>query len=284
MNQDIESSSSDDDSLLRPRGYSAEDFPPRWIEGIPPPPPPIESTPLLQRSSQRSLQGKPPAFPSPRIYSSDSSMLHPLLGRGAEETLVPIDRDTDELPRRTKSWGSPRSSTLLPHRRSNSDRGFHHRRVSSGLQSTTSSIGSYVTDLSKSALVRGWDASGAIQWQLPQDHVHLWMLPDCGHLYQLVDDNDKHHYHGEPDDDILCEHCHQPTHPPRLPPARYALTVSPSIYQNLLLELHQSQSMPCGLFFCGHHEDVSQPSIQIAVVLVVVLLLGMGAVASTLQG
>jgi hypothetical protein len=40
-------------------------------------------------------------------------------------------------------------------------------------------------------------------------------------------------------------------------------------------EVSASKSMPCGLFFCGHHEDVSHPSVKIAVVLVSILFVAM---------
>jgi hypothetical protein len=33
-------------------------------------------------------------------------------------------------------------------------------------------------------------------------------------------------------------------------------------------EVSESKSMPCGTYFCGHHEDVRHPSIMIAVALV----------------
>lgn len=42
-------------------------------------------------------------------------------------------------------------------------------------------------------------------------------------------------------------------------------------------EVIESKTMPCGLFFCGHHEDVRYPDIKIAVAIVAmafVVLLG----------
>ena len=68
-----------------------------------------------------------------------------------------------------------------------------------------------------------------------------------------------------------------------LPVNKYALAVDPTVYRRVLDEISQAQHMPCGLFFCGHHEDVAHPSIQIAVILVVLLFASMAFVAFCLQ-
>jgi len=41
----------------------------------------------------------------------------------------------------------------------------------------------------------------------------------------------------------------------------------------MLDEVSESKSMPCGLFFCGHHEDVRYPSIMIAVGIVAMMFI-----------
>jgi hypothetical protein len=64
-----------------------------------------------------------------------------------------------------------------------------------------------------------------------------------------------------------------------LPPRTYALGVQDDIYRRVLSEISESRSMPCGLFFCGHHEDVSHPSICIAVVLVAALFFTMAVIS-----
>jgi hypothetical protein len=56
-----------------------------------------------------------------------------------------------------------------------------------------------------------------------------------------------------------------------LPPDNYVLPVSDDIYKRMLSEVSSAQNMPCGLFYCGHHEDVSHPSIWIAITLVAIL-------------
>jgi hypothetical protein len=63
----------------------------------------------------------------------------------------------------------------------------------------------------------------------------------------------------------------------------YCLAVEDTIYRRILDEVCASQSMPFGLFFCGHHEDVSRPSITIAISIVLVLLGTLGTMAYYFQ-
>jgi hypothetical protein len=56
-----------------------------------------------------------------------------------------------------------------------------------------------------------------------------------------------------------------------LPPANYVMAVGDDVYRRMFREVSEARSMPCGLFFCGHHEDVAHPSIGIATTLVMVL-------------
>ncbi|KAL3914127.1 MAG: hypothetical protein SGILL_006224 [Bacillariaceae sp.] len=56
-----------------------------------------------------------------------------------------------------------------------------------------------------------------------------------------------------------------------LPPDNYILPVSDDIYKRVMGEVSDAQSMPCGLFYCGHHEDVSHPNVWIAGVMVILL-------------
>eukprot|EP00538_Stauroneis_constricta_P011152 CAMPEP_0119557760 /NCGR_PEP_ID=MMETSP1352-20130426/9313_1 /TAXON_ID=265584 /ORGANISM="Stauroneis constricta, Strain CCMP1120" /LENGTH=665 /DNA_ID=CAMNT_0007604901 /DNA_START=113 /DNA_END=2113 /DNA_ORIENTATION=+ len=69
-----------------------------------------------------------------------------------------------------------------------------------------------------------------------------------------------------------------------LPPPQYVLSVDESIYRRILGEISESQNMPCGLFFCGHHEDVAYPSIWIAVVIVSILFLLMAYASMVTSG
>ncbi len=52
----------------------------------------------------------------------------------------------------------------------------------------------------------------------------------------------------------------------QLPPAYYVMAVDADIYQRMFDEVSESMTMPCGLFYCGHHDDVDHPSIRIAMV------------------
>lgn len=69
-----------------------------------------------------------------------------------------------------------------------------------------------------------------------------------------------------------------------LPPTNYCLAVQDDVYRRMLAEVADSQSMPCGLFFCGHHEDVRQPSIWIAAMILLVLFSGLSYVAFYTEG
>jgi hypothetical protein len=64
-----------------------------------------------------------------------------------------------------------------------------------------------------------------------------------------------------------------------LPPNYFLLTVPETIYRSVLDEICAAHRMPCGIFFCGHHEDVSRPSICIAILLLTLLLAAMAYVA-----
>ena len=46
------------------------------------------------------------------------------------------------------------------------------------------------------------------------------------------------------------------------------MSVDSDLYRRMMDEVIQSKTMPCGLFFCGHHEDVRFPDIKIAVAIV----------------
>jgi len=56
-----------------------------------------------------------------------------------------------------------------------------------------------------------------------------------------------------------------------LPPTNYVVAVSDDIYRRMFSEVADAQNMPCGLFFCGHHEDVDYPSVWIPGTLVLIL-------------
>eukprot|EP00970_Alexandrium_tamarense_P019950 scaffold14671_cov228-Alexandrium_tamarense.AAC.2 len=53
------------------------------------------------------------------------------------------------------------------------------------------------------------------------------------------------------------------------------MAVNSDIYRRIFDEVSESKNMPCGLFFCGHHEDVRYPSILIAVLVVASVFIAM---------
>lgn len=64
-----------------------------------------------------------------------------------------------------------------------------------------------------------------------------------------------------------------------LPTPQYVLAIQDDVYKRVLSEIAEAQTMPLGLFFCGHHEDVAHPSIVIAVIVVSILFICMAAIA-----
>jgi hypothetical protein len=64
-----------------------------------------------------------------------------------------------------------------------------------------------------------------------------------------------------------------------LPTPQYVLAIEEDVYKRVLSEIAEAQTMPLGLFFCGHHEDVAHPSIVIAVIVVSILFLCMATIA-----
>lgn len=152
-------------------------------------------------------------------------------------------------------------------------------------------MGSYVTDITRSALYRGASETGVATFHLPKDNVHIVMDPTLhpGSIYKIpsVDENERfinyylvasggdHYWQDLLDDDDEEQGANI------LPDNTYALSVGDDLYRRLFEEVSSSQCMPCGLFFCGHHEDVDKPSIVIALVIVCLLLVGMGALAFT---
>jgi hypothetical protein len=148
----------------------------------------------------------------------------------------------------------------------------HHRRVTSwGAASsvaTDASFVSHVSDIRQSALFTGYSRDGTAQLQFPMSFVHL--VPDSsyqdgvGKVYQVPLDPDIYEdYHAEEE---------------ALPPLHYVLTVPSDCYRRVVDEMVLSK-LPCGCFFCGHHSDVSRPSVWIAVTTIASLLLGMAYLA-----
>ncbi|KAL7539710.1 hypothetical protein ACHAXR_009521 [Thalassiosira sp. AJA248-18] len=147
---------------------------------------------------------------------------------------------------------------------------------------------SVTTDMAKSALFKGITDTGRIQLQLPKDSFRILMDSqlEAGMVYKrkLVDSEDEFfvEFHTVDEDPVAvdgdtcnctcdrCMRCHEKQK--RLPPDLYVMAVDSTIYRRMLDEVIASRSMPCGTFFCGHHEDVRHPDITIAALIVSVVV------------
>lgn len=181
----------------------------------------------------------------------------------------------------------------------------HHRRVSSLTGTslyTDTSILSVVTDIRKSSFFQGYDEEGRPEMNYPYAHVHLTMSKNLprGELfkvptnerrfedYHLITESSEFDLYGFEDLDrgcnCSCDQCHACTGKQNLlPPNYYVLKVDDDLYRRMIDEICDSQEMPCGLFFCGHHEDVSYPSIFIPVAFLLLLMIAMGTTAYILR-
>lgn len=154
----------------------------------------------------------------------------------------------------------------------------HHHRTSYSEVSHASTHASYdrsvdpvMTDMTKSALYKGITNMGIVKLQLPKDNFRLLIDRDlesgCVYKRALVENEDDYfqEYHITIDNSVAFDH-HRRLKPPPLPPMYYVMAVDSDIYQRMFDEVSESVNSPCGLFYFGHHKDVSYPSIAIAVV------------------
>ena len=139
---------------------------------------------------------------------------------------------------------------------------------------------------------------------LPIDNVRLTMDPDleAGRLYKQQDEDEIQQYEdyhllctdptgqdlrgfGDFDDDhacnCTCKNCNRcSSKRDVLSDVRYVLNVDDDLFKRVLSEIADSRSYPCGLFYCGRQiEDGDNPSIWIAVGIVIFLFLGMAIVS-----
>jgi len=202
-----------------------------------------------------------------------------------KEYIEPLSNNRSPLPLHPFQ----RKSAPPPARvRSSSYGGSRHKRGDS-----TSSMASFasilsdrsiVSDISKSALFKDVTGTGVVQFHAPIDNIRLVMNKDlvAGELYKVKVGEDEEDrcvsYTMQSDENfsdlllndsgcdcecVACAKCHNKIEQ-MLYPARYVLQVNDNLYQRVIGEISDSKQ-PCGLFFCGHHEDVEKPSIFIAV-------------------
>lgn len=166
--------------------------------------------------------------------------------------------------------------------------GRRHRSLmsNSSIMSVDTSAVSVTIDMAKSALFKGVTDTGRIRLQLPKDSFRILMDSqlETGHVYRrkLVDDADEEsfyvEFHTVDDIDSASDSGK------RLPPDLYVMAVDSTIYRRMLDEVIASKSMPCGTFFCGHHEDVRHPDITIAAIIVGMLFMFLTAAVIWLPG
>lgn len=278
---------------------------------IPPPPLPVESGP-------RPSRGRSPKQQTHRRAGSTGGMLPPM-GKSSPRSGHGRKRaDFAASASRGRSFSANFQGGVPPpamrgHRRSVSRASSTDFSVAS-----IASMVSVVSDISKSAFFGGVSETGNVQMHYPTEHVRLIMQESLprGHVFcHPTDDAVYEAYHAaaeeiimqqwenvDEDDDLglnmqhgslqhnnpykslqchcRCNNCAGCTGKTRLLPRQnFVINVPNDIYRRLLDEISESQAMPCGLYFCGHHEDVSNPSIMIATGIVVTLFILMGVAA-----
>ena len=128
--------------------------------------------------------------------------------------------------------------------------------------------------------------------------IHTKTKTEAGNVYgrKLLDDNSRDslfiEFHTEDPDPPpecpcrcpcdRCERCHVKSK--QLPPDLYVMAVDSTLYRRMMDEVVDSRSMPCGLFFCGHHEDVRYPDIRIAMGIVGMVFVGLVLAVCALGG
>jgi hypothetical protein len=123
-----------------------------------------------------------------------------------------------------------------------------------------------------------------------EEYEHYHLVASGENMSWSLDDDDDDNNDGGMYNDFAgsgkkkcrcaCANCATCEHRPSvLPPNYFCLAVDDDLYSRVLDEICESQQMPCGLYFCGHHEDVARPSIFIAVTALTLLFVVMGSVA-----
>ena len=219
------------------------------------------------------------------------------------------------MHRRTNSGNPLRGRTYSTDSVTGSKRGHRRIHSDQSFQTYSSAISqsSVRSNISKSAMFGGVDEGGRVQLHFPKEALRLEFLSDedyqkknaltRGHLYQYrnISDYDQFDEYIRLTEDLeqgitpqweslggmavnnplkacncTCNNCNGCLGKRQLlPDTNYALPVSDSVYKRVVGEIADAHSMPCGLFFCGHHEDVAHPSITIAVTIVSFLMVGL---------
>mmetsp|Transcript_13433 Transcript_13433/g.38733 ORF Transcript_13433/g.38733 Transcript_13433/m.38733 type:complete len:462 (-) Transcript_13433:123-1508(-) len=256
--------------------------------------------PRASNKSANSGKAVPPVG-LPRTGSVGDFKQHPLKssgGGGSSRSHRRIASDIPRSHRRTGSGASLRHSTSSGNLRG---KPTHRRADSTSSMLSNASRSSVVSNIFKSEFFGGVDEKGRVQMHFPFEAIRLVMVdPEqptlrSGHLY--LDGHQKDYdqfeeYHRlteEANDGIIapqwesldkpanlcgctcnnCNGCLGKKH--LLPDTSYLLAVDENVFKKVMGEISDAHTMPCGLFFCGHHEDVAHPSILIAVIIVAIL-------------
>ena len=130
------------------------------------------------------------------------------------------------------------------------------------------------------------------------NEIHTTTITETGNVYsrKLLDDHSRDsifiEFHTEdptPSPDCPCQcpcdRCNRcQLKSKQLPPDLYVMAVDSTLYKRMMDEVVDSRSMPCGLFFCGHHEDVRYPDIRIAMGIVGMVFVGFVLTVCALGG
>lgn len=235
--------------------------------------------PLKSSGSSRSSQSSQ----NHRRINSDGPLRTAPHRQGSNDELPPIGHRRSSSRSRSFSTGNVKKPT-------------HRRGDSSSSMLSNMSKGSVVSNISKSEFFGGVDDKGRVQMHFPFEDIRLVMIDPKkpalrqGHLYldgNVGDFEQYEEYHRICEMDSLfppqwesldrpgnrcgctCNNCNGCSGKKNLlPRPSYMLAVDDTVYKAVMAEIASAHSMPCGLFFCGHHDDVAHPSIFIAVVVI----------------
>lgn len=215
-------------------------------------------------------------------------------------------RDRSPLPLHPFHRKSTPTTAARPRSYSGGPSKPHHRRGDSASSNTSMasilSEKSIISDISRSILYKKVTNTGQVTFHSPADKVRLVMDKDLqpGHLYRLQggeDEEERYFQYTLQSEEAVdfplteggccceCVSCAKCQHKvdQQLYPSQYVLRVDDDLYQRVISEISDSKQ-PCGLFFCGHHEDADKPSILIAIGIIVAFFGGLLVVTYLGQG
>jgi len=269
------------DSFFNPHGGSSKQHPLKRSTTKEKPPMAVSKSPRLPADNRKTVQQA-----GPKTHSRSRS-LSAAGGGGGGGTIDGIGGIIGGLP------------SSLMHQRPSHRRSYSNASsVGGGSVASEASFVSHTTDIRKSAYFHSVDKeTGNAQLHYPNEHIFVRTDDPAltnGKIYKVACDEEAYEeYHRRAEDAMWEEDALEEGHPTNsrhrkdpfgaLPSNQFALAVDSTVYKRVLDEISQAEQMPCGLFFCGHHEDIAYPSVNIALVLVIILFLLMGWTAFGLE-